>query len=50
VVEGEKLVGMITLGDLARAAQARKAVTASEVNATLAAIVEPRHAAAAAAA
>lgn len=50
VVEGEKLVGMITLGDLARAAQARKAVTASEVNATLAAIVEPRHAAAVAAA
>jgi CBS domain-containing protein len=44
VVEGDKLVGMISLGDLARAAQARKAVTASEVNATLAAIAEPRRA------
>ena len=42
VVEGEKLVGMISVGDLARAAQARKAVTAKDVNATLAAIVEPR--------
>jgi CBS domain-containing protein len=50
VVEGGKLVGMISLGDLARAAQARKAVTASEVNATLAAIVDPRRAAVVAAA
>lgn len=50
VVEGDQLVGMISLGDLARAAQARKAVTASEVNTTLAAIVAPRPAAAAAAA
>ncbi len=50
VVEGGKLVGMISLGDLARAAQARKAVAASEVTATLAAIVEPTRAAAVAAA
>ena len=50
VVEGDKLLGMLTLGDLARAAQARKAVTATEVNTTLAAIVEPRLAAVAAAA
>lgn len=42
VVEGDKLVGMISLADIARAAQARKAVSASDVNATLAAIVEPR--------
>jgi CBS domain-containing protein len=42
VVEGDKLVGMISVGDIARAAQIRKAVPASEVNATLAAIVEPR--------
>lgn len=42
VVEGDKLVGMISLADIARAAQARKEVSASEVNATLAAIVEPR--------
>jgi len=42
VVEGDKLVGMISLADIARAAQGRKAVSASEVNATLAAIVEPR--------
>ncbi len=48
VVDGEKLVGMISLGDLARAAQARKAIAVNEVNATLAAIVEPRPAAAAA--
>lgn len=44
VVEGDKLVGMISVGDIARAAQARKAVSANEVNATLAAIVEPRFA------
>lgn len=50
VVEGEELVGMITLGDLARAAQARRGVAAGDVNATLAAIVEPRPTAAAAAA
>ncbi len=50
VVDAGKLVGMISLGDLARAAQARKAITASEVNATLAAIVEPRRVAAAMAA
>jgi CBS domain-containing protein len=50
VVEGDDLVGMISLGDLARAAQARKAVTASEVNATFAAIAEPRWTAAVAAA
>ncbi len=51
VLDGEKLVGMISLGDLARAARARTAVSASEVNATLAAIVEPRaHAVAVAAA
>ncbi len=43
VVEGGKVVGMITLSDLARAAQIRRALPASEVNATLAAIVEPRH-------
>lgn len=49
VVEGDKLVGMISLGDLARATQTRKAVTASEVNATLAAIVSPRPAVVAAA-
>jgi CBS domain-containing protein len=42
VVEGDRLVGMISLADIARAAQTRKAVSASEVNATLAAIVEPR--------
>jgi hypothetical protein len=42
VVEGDKLVGMISLADISRAAQARKAVSVSEVNATLAAIVEPR--------
>lgn len=49
-VEGDQLVGMITLGDLARAARAHRAVTASEVNATLSAIVEPRRAAVVAAA
>ncbi len=48
VVEKGKLVGIISLGDLARAAQGRKAILASEVNATLAAIVEPRRMAAAA--
>jgi len=42
VIEGDTLVGMISVGDIARAAQTRKAVPASEVNATLAAIVEPR--------
>ncbi len=42
VVDGGKLVGMTSLGDLARAARARKAVSANDVNATLAAIVEPR--------
>jgi CBS domain-containing protein len=42
VVDAGELVGMISLGDLAQAAQARRAVTASEVNATLAGIVEPR--------
>jgi CBS domain-containing protein len=42
VVEGERLVGMISLGDIARAAQTRQAVSLSEVNTTLAAIVEPR--------
>ena len=42
VVEGDKLVGMISLADISRAAQARKAVSVSEVNMTLAAIVEPR--------
>ncbi len=50
VVDAGKLVGMISLGDLAQAAQARKAVTASEVNATLAAIVAPRRTSVAAAA
>jgi CBS domain-containing protein len=49
VVDAGKLVGMISLGDLARAAQARKAVAAGEVNATFAAVVEPRRVAAAAA-
>ncbi len=48
VVDAGKLVGMLSVGDLARAAQARKAVAASEVNATLAAIVEPRRASVAA--
>lgn len=42
VVEGDELVGMISVGDIARAARTRKAVPASDVNATLAAIVEPR--------
>jgi CBS domain-containing protein len=42
VVSGDKLVGMISLADISRAAQTRKAVPVSEVNATLAAIVEPR--------
>lgn len=48
VVEGGKLVGMISLGDLARAARRRKEITTDEVDATFAAIVEPRRAAAAA--
>jgi CBS domain-containing protein len=48
VVDAGKLVGMITLGDLARAAQVRKAVTAGDVNATFAAVVEPRRVSAAA--
>ena len=48
VVDAGKLVGMITLGDLARAAQARKAVTAGDVNAAFAAVVEPRRVSAAA--
>jgi CBS domain-containing protein len=38
----EAVVGMITLGDLARASKARRQVTASEVSATLAAVVQPR--------
>ena len=42
VVEGDKLVGMISLADISLAAQARKAVSVSEVNMTFAAIVEPR--------
>jgi CBS domain-containing protein len=42
VVEGDALVGMISVGDIARVAQTRKAVSARDVNATLAAIVEPR--------
>lgn len=48
VIEDGKLVGMISLGDLARAARRRKGVTTDEVDATFAAIVEPRFAAAAA--
>jgi CBS-domain-containing membrane protein len=50
VVEAGRIVGIITLGDLARASSARKQVGASEVIATLAAIVEPRQAPVAAAA
>ncbi len=42
VVERGKLVGMVSLGDFARAAQTLRTIPASEVNATLAAIVEPR--------
>lgn len=50
VVEAGKLAGMITLGDLARAAKSRRGVEAGDVNITLAAIVEPRVAPAAVAA
>ncbi|BDG02903.1 CBS domain-containing protein [Anaeromyxobacter oryzae] len=50
VVDAGKLVGMITLGDLARAAHTHKAVAASDVNAAFAAVVEPRRAPEAAAA
>jgi CBS domain-containing protein len=50
VVDAGKLVGMISLGDLARAAQARKAVSPGEVSSTLAAVVEPRPVSAVAAA
>jgi len=42
VVDGDYVVGMITLGDLARATTTSGQVTANEVNATLASIVEPR--------
>jgi CBS domain-containing protein len=45
VVDAGELVGMLSVGDLAQAAQTWEAVTPSEVNATLAAIVEPRQAA-----
>ncbi len=41
VVDSAKLVGMISLADVARAFKARK-VAATDVTATLAAIVEPR--------
>lgn len=50
VADAGKLVGLITLGDLARTAQTRKAVAASDVTATFAAVVEPRRVSAAAAA
>ncbi len=50
VVEGGKLVGMVTLGDLARAYGARKQITSKEISETLAAVVEPRPVPAAAAA
>jgi CBS domain-containing protein len=42
VMTGAKVVGMISLGQIARAAKGKKEVTAGEVSATLAAIVEPR--------
>lgn len=42
VVEAEKLVGMLTLGDLARATKTRGHVAATEITVTLAAILEPR--------
>lgn len=46
VLEGRKLVGMISLGDLARAAaQRRKEITTDEVDTTFAAILQPRLAA-----
>ena len=45
VIERGKIVGMISLGDLARAAQRRKEITTEEVDATFAAIVQPRLAA-----
>jgi CBS domain-containing protein len=48
VVDADELVGMVTLSDLACAAHARKAVAAGDVSATLAAVSEPRHQAAAA--
>lgn len=47
VVEDGKLIGMLSLGDLARAARRRREITTEEVDATFAAIVEPRFAAAA---
>jgi len=50
VVDAGKLVGMVSLGDLARAAQARKAVSPGEVSSTFAAVVEPRRVSAVAAA
>ena len=49
VVDGGQVVGMITLGDLARAAKVRRQITGNEVSATFAAIVEPRAAVSAAA-
>jgi len=50
VIDGGQVVGMITLGDLARTAKVRRQITGNEVSATLAAIVEPRAAAVSAAA
>lgn len=45
VVRDGAVVGMVSLGDLARAARRRRGTTTDEVDATFAAIVEPRPAA-----
>ncbi len=42
VLDGDRIVGMITLGDLARAMSETRQITPTEVSATLAAIFAPR--------
>jgi predicted transcriptional regulator len=42
VLDRDKVVGMITVGDLARASKAPEQVSGGEVSATLAAIMQPR--------